>query len=68
MADVLLVVYIVLLAYMTRRGSLDALQNDFDTWPPAPRATTEPVAHPSVPPRRELAPLAADSLPRVAAK
>jgi hypothetical protein len=68
-ADVLLVVYLVLLAYMTRRGSLDALQNDFDTWPPAPRATTQPVAHPRVPPRRELAPLAADSsLPRVAAK
>jgi hypothetical protein len=68
-ADVLLVVYVVLLVYMTRRGSLDALQNDFDTWPPASRATTQPVAHPSVPPRRELAPLAADSsLPRVAAK
>jgi hypothetical protein len=68
-ADLLLVVYVVLLVYMTRRGSLDALQNDFDTWPPAPRATTQPVAHPRVPPRRELAPLAADSsLPRVAAK
>jgi hypothetical protein len=68
-ADVLLVVYLVLLAYMTRRGSLDALQNDFDTWPPAARDTTQPVAHPRVPPRRELAPLAADSsLPRVAAK
>jgi hypothetical protein len=68
-ADILLVVYVVLVVYMTHQGSLDALQNDFDTWPPAPRATTQPVAHPSVPPRRELAPLAADpSLPRVAAK
>jgi hypothetical protein len=68
-ADILLVVYLVLLAFMTRRGSLDALQNDFDTWPPAPRATIRQVAHPRVPPRRELAPLAADSsLPRVAAE
>jgi hypothetical protein len=68
-ADVLLVVYLVLLVYMTRRGSLDAMQNDFDTWPPAARETSQPVAHPRVPPRRELAPLAADSsLPRVATK
>src|ERR671918_271374 len=37
--------------------------------PPAPRATIRQVAHPRVPPRRELAPLAADSsLPRVAAE
>lgn len=70
MADLALVVYVILLALVARRGSLDAFQNDIDTWPPAPRVTTEPVDHPTVPPRRELAPLSAadSSLPRAAVR
>jgi hypothetical protein len=70
MADLALVVYVLLLVLVARRGSLDAFQNDINTWPPAPRVTTEPVDHPTVPPRRELAPLSAadSSLPRAAVR
>jgi hypothetical protein len=69
-ADLALVVYLILLVLVARRGSLDAFQNDIDTWPPAPRVTIEPVDHPTVPPRPELAPLSAadSSLPHAAVR
>jgi hypothetical protein len=69
LADVLLVVYVVMLVQYKKRGSLAALQNDIDTWPPASRSTG-PLAHPRVPPRPELAPVSPEgsSQSRAAAK
>jgi hypothetical protein len=69
LADVLLVVYVVMLVQYKKRGSLAALQNDIDTWPPASRSTG-PLAHPRVPPRPKLAPVSPEgsSQSRAAAK
>jgi hypothetical protein len=69
LADVLLVVYVLMLIYFNRQGSLAALQDDLDTWPPASRPL-QPVAHPRVPPRPELAPLSSEdsSVPRAATR
>jgi len=54
LADVFLVVYLVLLMLIRRRGSLEEFQWDLDTWPPESRSTG-PVTHPPAPPRPELA-------------
>jgi hypothetical protein len=54
LADVLLVVYLVLLLLIRRRGSLEEFQWDLDTWPPESRSSGQ-VPHPPVPSRPELA-------------
>jgi Flp pilus assembly protein TadB len=69
LADVLLVVYLLLLVRFKRRSSLAALQKGIDTWPPVSKSIRS-VSHPRVPPRPDLAPLstADSSLPRAAAR
>lgn len=54
LADVLLVVYLLLLMLVRRRGSLQEFQWELDSWPPASRSSG-PLPHPPVPPRPELA-------------
>lgn len=69
LADLMLVVYLVLLLLMKRRGSLAELQMDLDSWPHGVPAI-RPLAHPRVPSRPELAPLSREdsSLRRTAAR
>jgi hypothetical protein len=69
LADLMLVVYLVLLLLMKRRGSLAEFQKDLDSWPHGVPAI-RPLAHPRVPSRPELAPLSREdsSLRRTAAR